>query len=338
MGTRLFLCGGGGGKGYKHSLLKFGMAETSAVEKVGQDQIHKLLFEDKLSWQSIIYDLINTEQLDPWNIDLCLLSAKFMERARAFDEANFFVSSKVLLAASLLLRIKSEIVLNEDIPTLDEILFGTKEEVKPYVQERIELDGEPPALVPRTPLPRFRRVTLEELMSALSKAIKTENRRIKREILVKQHEWEIEAALPKHKMNVHERIKQIHSRLLVLFEGRDERLPFSSLVREGTQHERILDFAALLHLDMQQRVWLEQEGHFEEIWVWLKHLYERKNADELERRRLEVEKFMRDAEHSQDESDKVMNESFAGESLDDDASAGFSVSVRKEDTNEDDEF
>jgi len=43
-------------------------------EKVGQEQIHGLLFSDKLSWQAIIYDLINSEQLDPWDIDICLLS------------------------------------------------------------------------------------------------------------------------------------------------------------------------------------------------------------------------------------------------------------------------
>ena len=317
------------------------MAEVNGIEQVGQDQIHKLLFEDKLSWQSIIYDLINTEQLDPWNVDLCLLSAKFLEKVRLLEEANFFVSSKVLLAASLLLRIKSEIVLNEDIPSLDEILFGTKEETTPYVQERIELDGEVPALVARTPLPRFRRVTLEELMSALGKAIKTENRRIKREILVKQHEWEVEVALPKQKMNVHERIQQIHAKLLLLFEGRDERLSFSSLVREGTRHERILDFAALLHLDTQQRVWLEQEGHFEEIWVWMKDLYERTNKDELERRRAEVEAFMRSAEESQEDSDKSMqesNEKHFGETLDDDAPSGFSVSARKDEISDEEEF
>lgn len=311
---------------------------SEGVEKVGQEQIHKLLFEDKLSWQSIIYDLINTEQLDPWNIDLCLLSVKFLEKVRALEEANFFVSSKVLLAASLLLRIKSEIVLNQDIPTLDEILFGTKDDEKPYVQERIELDGDAPALVPRTPLPRFRRVTLEELMSALGKAIKTENRRIKREILVKQHEWEVEVALPKNKINVHERIQQIHAKLLVLFEGRDEKLAFSHLVKEGTRHERILDFAALLHLDTQQRVWLEQEGHFEEIWVWMKDLYERKNSEELERRRAEVEAFMKDAEESQEESDKSMSgDDRVGETLDGDAPVGFSVSARKSDSGVDDE-
>jgi hypothetical protein len=75
---------------------------SSEVEKVGQEQIHDLLFEEKLSWQSIIYDLINTEQLNPWDINIAVLSQKYLERVRELEEANFFISSKVLLAASLL--------------------------------------------------------------------------------------------------------------------------------------------------------------------------------------------------------------------------------------------
>src|SRR3990167_11480127 len=94
------------------------------VVKVGQEQIHGLLFGDQLSWQAIIYDLINTEQLDPWDIDLVVLSVKFLEKVRELEEANFFVYSKVLFAASLLLRIKTEIVLNQYLPNLDDILFG----------------------------------------------------------------------------------------------------------------------------------------------------------------------------------------------------------------------
>ena len=42
------------------------------------------------------------------------------------EEADFFISSKVLLAACLLLRIKSEILLNQYIKSIDEILFGKK--------------------------------------------------------------------------------------------------------------------------------------------------------------------------------------------------------------------
>jgi hypothetical protein len=45
-------------------------------EKVGQEQIHDLLFKDSHSWQSIIYDLINTEQLDPWNVDIFFGSSR----------------------------------------------------------------------------------------------------------------------------------------------------------------------------------------------------------------------------------------------------------------------
>ena len=133
-------------------------------EKIDQEQIHELLFQEKLSWQAIIYDLINTEQLNPWDIDIGVLTQKYLVKLHQLEEANFFVSSQVLLAASLLLRIKSDILLNEDLQTLDDILFGKKEE-KTYSQERIELDEEIPGLIPRTPLPRFRKVTLQDRKS-----------------------------------------------------------------------------------------------------------------------------------------------------------------------------
>lgn len=276
-------------------------------EKVGQDQIHAMLFEEKISWRSIIYDLINSEQLAPWNIDLSLLSQKYLDKVRLLEEANFFVSSNVLLVASLLLRLKSEIVLNEDLPALNDILMGKKDE-KQYTQERIELDEDVPGLVPRTPLPRFRRVSLEELMAALGKAISTENRRIRKHILVKQVEREIATVLPRRNVNLKQSITAIYSRLLDIFEDKEERVGFSQLVR-GTTDEKITAFVSILHLDTQQRVWLEQEGHFEEIWIWIKEVYESVHKDRLEQLRLEVENFMKGAEKSQEESDVSMQES-----------------------------
>lgn len=275
-------------------------------EKVGQDQIHALLFEDKLSWQAIIYDLINSEQLDPWDIDLSLLAAKFFERIRALEEANFFVSSKVLLAAALLLRIKSDILLTQDLPALDELLSGKKEEKK-YTQERIELDEDIPLLVPRTPLPRFRKVTLEELMHALDTAIKTETRRIKREILFRQQEREIGIALPKRSFNLQDKIRDLYRHLETVFSSRTGRLAFSELTRAHSREERVIQFVALLHLDTQQRVWLEQEGHFEEIWIWLKTLYEEVHKERLSALRAEVAAFMQTAEKEQEASDAALH-------------------------------
>jgi segregation and condensation protein A len=279
--------------------------------RVGQNQIHDLLFSERLSWQSIIYDLINTEQLDPWDVDISLLVNKYLEKVRELEEANFFVSSKVLLASALLLRIKSDILFSREIPGLDDILFGKKEDKK-YGQERIELEDEIPGLMPRTPLPRFRKVTLQELMSALGKAIKTENRRIKREIVFKQYEKEVEIVMPKDAFNLKEKIGDIYKKLKEVFSEREEKLAFSELV-DMTKEEKLVAFVSLLHLDNQQKIWLEQENHFEEIWILLKHLYEKQNRALLELQRREVEKFEREEEGL--ESEVEISEEKRGDEL-----------------------
>src|SRR3989344_2667975 len=138
---------------------------------VKQEQIHGILFSREIGWQEIIYDLINTEQLDPWDINVIILTEKYLEKIREFEETDFFVSSKVLLAASLLLRIKSEILLDRYIKSIDEILFGKKELLGKTKFERLELDGQIPELIPKSPIPRFRKVTLKELLESLNKAI-----------------------------------------------------------------------------------------------------------------------------------------------------------------------
>jgi len=286
------------------------LVEESIVnkgEKVGQEQIHGLLFSDKLSWQSIIYDLINTEQLDPWDIDLVVLATKYMERVKDLEEANLFVSSKVLFAASLLLRIKSEILLNQYIPSLDDILFG-REEKKKYVQERIELDEEVPELIQRTPLPRHRKVTLQELMAALGKAVKTENRRIQKVVTAKQQEIETAISIPKAKINIQDRIKNVYAVLRNIFSGREEKLAFSDLVDNHQKGERVETFVPLLHLDNQHKVLLEQEGHLDEIWIWLKSLHQRKFGEELSAKQREVEEFYKKLEAEQDGEDEEGSE------------------------------
>lgn len=258
------------------------------MSKVGQEQIHGLLFSDRLSWQAIIYDLINTEQLDPWDIDISLLAQKFLEKVRALEEANFFISSKVLLAASLLLRMKTEILLEQDLQTIDNILFGKKEK-KEETQKEFEFDEETiPKLVVKTPLPRYKKVTLEELMRALGKAINTENRRIKRVILTKQHEFETAIALPKHSINLHDSMRDVHNRLKEIFKNRKEKIAFSEFAGK-TPQEKISAFIPLLHLDTQHKVWLEQEGHCQEIWILLKQLYEQQKALKKEESYQELE-------------------------------------------------
>jgi segregation and condensation protein A len=273
------------------NLVKEGKNISSVNGKVGQEQIHGLLFGEKLSWQAIIYDLINTEQLNPWDVDISLLSEKYLLKVQELEEANFFVSSKVLFAASLLLRIKSEILLYQDLKDLDDVLYGRGKDKK-YVQERIEFDDEIPDLIPRSPLPRGRKVTLQELMIALGKAIKTETRRIKRVVIDKQRRDDTMLFLPYKKIDISQQIKTVYLKLKEIFKSREERVGMSSFCGE----EKIEYFIPLLHLDNQHKIILEQDEHFGEIWVWLKEIHNKKHSALLEVWRKEVEDTIERAE------------------------------------------
>ena len=250
-------------------------------ERLGQEQVFDLITGKDLSWQSIIYDLIKTEQLDPWDIDIGLLAEKYLETVEALEDADFFISSKVLLACSLLLRLKSEILLNRYIQSLDEALYGKGEE-QAFELEKIEIDeGELPILSPKTPMARSRKLTLQELIVALDKAIKTEHRRIKKEIKGSQAQKSALVVLPRsNHVPLRLRIKNILGIVKKHFSSRNEPLQFSDFA--ASKEEKLASFVPILHLSNSKKIYLWQRKHFDEIHITLDVHPEDKKAAEDE--------------------------------------------------------
>lgn len=273
-----------------------------------QEQIQNLLFNREIGWQEILYDLINTEQLNPWDININILAEKYLAKITKLEEADFFVSSKVLLAASLLLRIKSEILLNKYIKSIDEILFGKKQEKKHSI-DKIELDEEIPELIPRSPIPRFKKITLKELMESLNKAISTENRRIKKEILNKNALRESSISIPKRKFSIKNKIHEIYQELLGLLKEEKNNVSFTEFVGENKE-EKIISFSPLLHLENQQKVWLHQDAHFEEIYIWLKSTYLKHNPDPFAELDEEIKHKLHELDDEQKNRLKKINKDF----------------------------
>jgi len=249
-------------------------------DRISQDQLYNMLVSRELSWQAIIYDLIKTEQLNPWDIDIALLSKKFLEKViqiQELEEHAFFVSSKVMLAAAILLRMKSEI-LRQNIRTIDEILFEPKnkgkiETVQPLqiITEELNALEKEDLLIPRTPLPRSRKVTINELMTALEKAINTEHRRIKKRLSTSRARRELEFAIPRPLLNIPQKIRELWGVLRNIFKKeKKEKIMFSQLISQGTKEEKIGTFVPLVFLDHQNKVWIEQEKPFSDIDIWMK--------------------------------------------------------------------
>ena len=91
------------------------------------DQLFDFLFsEDDISWKTMIYELVRSEQMNPWDIDLNQLSKKFLQKLKELKEMNFRISGKVILAASILLKLKSE------------KLIATESEIRKAIREGMD--------------------------------------------------------------------------------------------------------------------------------------------------------------------------------------------------------
>lgn len=256
-------------------------------DRINQNQFFDLISSNELSWQSIIYDLIKTEQLDPWDIDLAALAEKYVQTIQQLEEADFFVSSKILLACSLLLRLKSEILINSYIQDLNDALYGKKDE-KRYEIERIEIDeNDLPILSPRTPMARHKKVTLQELMKALDHAINTENRRIKKEIKGRQASKQMLTVMPKNNfIPLKTRIKSIFGIVKVHLNDNDH-MKFHHMAT--SKEEQLASFVPVLHLSNNGKIFLRQKEHFDHIHMTLNLHPEEKTELETELGLLETE-------------------------------------------------
>ena len=274
------------------------------IEKVSPNQVYDIITSKKPDWQGIIYEMVHTEQLDPWDLDLIVLTKKYFEKIELMEETDFYMSSKVLLAATLLLRIKSEFLLNKHLKEIDEILFGRKKEpAKPV--ERIEIDeSELPILVPKTPMSRLRKVTLPELMIALNKAINTESRRIKREVAVKRAEKLIGAGIPEiKKIDLKDRVKQFHDKILSLIRGPEKpktKLTYTELTN-NEKEEKLATFLPLLYLSNNRKLWLEQDDHLEDIWIYLFEYFQKNKDEFLEELETDIEEMKEELSESVEE-------------------------------------
>lgn len=232
-----------------------------------QNQLYDMLLkEDEITWQTIIYDLIKTEQMDPWDIDISLLSNKYLEAVKSMKEMNMFISGKVILAAALLLRIKSTKLVAEDIALFDAFLFHSEDnELSDDIiaDDKSSRVKEIPRLAIKTPQARKKKVTVQDLMNALQKALEVNQRKVMREI----SERRVNMVVPKLKIDITKLIKDIYEKLFELFK-KEEFVTFMRLVPSEKKEDKVYTFIPLLHLDNSGKINMIQEKPFEEIKIY----------------------------------------------------------------------
>ncbi|MBW2980161.1 segregation/condensation protein A [Candidatus Woesearchaeota archaeon] len=232
------------------------------------EQVFELLFnKDEITWQSILYDLVRTEQMDPWDVDVSQLTKRYLEMVKKLKETDFRISGKVLLAAAILLKMKSNRLVG-DANQLEQ-MFNEPEAAELYdeLEEEFQKITQPetPVLIPRTPQPRKRKVSIYDLVGALNKALEVKQRRVLNSIPPMNVE------VPEKKKDITEVIMDIYTRIKLFFSGNKGKLTFSKLVTSAEKEDRVYTFIPLLHLanQDQRKIDLFQQQHFGDIEISL---------------------------------------------------------------------
>jgi segregation and condensation protein A len=232
-----------------------------------QEQLYDMLMkENEVTWKDIIYDLVNSGQIDPWNVDITKLTQKYIEAVKKMKQTNYFISGKVLLASAVLLKIKSNRFVQDDISNFDAFLFHTEEEeyeelgeYLPYHERVVDI----PQLGVKTPQTRKRRVSVADLVSALEKALKVDTRRKLR--LQRYISWN-KPKIPEKSVDIGKLIQEVYDKVMELFKQK-RTVTFSELVPTREKEDMILTLLPLLHLHNHKKVTLEQDEPFAELQV-----------------------------------------------------------------------
>jgi len=214
------------------------------------------------SWEQIIYKIVAWEGMDPWDLDLVAFSSSFVKYLGKIKELDFKVPAKYVIIAATLLKMKSDhLHLIDHVNQLD----GQPED-EFQVDEIVEEDGNGfkfqvnPITVPTKRRPN-RKITVNELISSLKKAMITQDKRVARiarqRAPIKISRRDITASIA----SLYDRINGIMKKL------KNDEIKFSDVVEKWDKKNIVDNFIPLLHLDNEKKVDCEQEEMFEEILI-----------------------------------------------------------------------
>ncbi len=206
----------------------------------------------------ILVNLAKNGEIDPWNIDIVKLTDKFLKHVEELEKMDLRVSGRTLLYAAILLRMKSNALVEVEEPP---------GEIMDYESDNFEISDYP---IPAMPLRRSsnRPVTLEELLSELKKAEVIEKRRLDRvKNKTEERRTTIEEVLSiAHEEDIESRVGKMRNLLNELFE-KQKYIKFSDISSPLDRTGMVMAYLAILFLATKKEIWLEQEELFGELFI-----------------------------------------------------------------------
>jgi len=198
-------------------------------------------------WHEVLENIVVDEDLDPLGIDIVKLAEAFMNYLQSIKKFDFRIPARFILVASILLRMKCELLLEEE------------EKARRQEQKLPEINLENiPQLSPPAVRKPIRKVTLSELVSALNKAMEFKEKKETKQVRLRRA---VETLIEPEE-DIELRISGIFSKI-----SKAGEIKFSDLVPSWKRSEIVDTFMPLLYLCMRSKIYCDQPEMFSEIFI-----------------------------------------------------------------------
>jgi segregation and condensation protein A len=211
----------------------------------------------KPTWKDILLDLMSSPGIDPWNIDLVILADAFIKKVREMEHMDFLIQANVILAASILLKYKSDYLRS----------LSYQSDIADFPAEESDVPGieDIPDLTFSSRIPPKRQITLDELVTEMERIIKYENTErlhIPRGSITETVDLEL------MERNIEKDMAELLERLRANTDSEGWAL-FSRLTEGHDSRTMIYTLICLLHMVQEGRAVLKQDKLFAEIFIHL---------------------------------------------------------------------
>ena len=251
----------------------------------------------------ILVQLAEKGDIDPWDVDIIDVTNKYLAALNKSPRENLLNAGRAIFFASVLLRLKSDILLNISNETLlssqqtenffpeDDLLLN---------QDEVRLDlSKLESFIVRSSLgkqQRKRKISLGDLIFALQQAEEEEERRALRAKLRADRAWTIDASeIPENVLEIahEEDLEEVAEKVEAIIQEHltDEKPITLSFISE-ILNSKTTPFLALLFLAHVQKIVLEQKDFYSEVYIHRAGtiLESDKEAERQEAERQEAEK------------------------------------------------
>ncbi len=199
----------------------------------------------------MLMGLVVSKEVDPWNIDIVELTAKYLAQIRRLQELDLRLSGKTILVASILLRMQSENIFRED---------AVEEEGEAGEEFDVEI---------RPILPPLRRIsgkiTLPQLMEALLQALEDADRK-KTLKPRKRRDQKHVVRIDEHRANIEEQVNALYNKICEMVAEHGV-ITLLDLIDGPGQLVLARTFLFVLYLETKGKIELTQDELFGEIYI-----------------------------------------------------------------------